>query len=226
MNRLALLVVLLGAWLLGGNAKAAEDDGFCRNGGFPSEQSTFAQGKVIGSGRLDLLTDMNGCPSSTQKCNGFGYVLPGDVVVTGRTKGDYICAFYPNRSGGSAGWVEKARLTPVPFDARPALKDWAGRWKDGDNELRFSLAHGQLHVKGDAYWPSANPSPQDAPGGPNIGSVDADAQPDGNKVQFSEGKDADSCKVTATLLGTRLVVDDNGNCGGMNVRFSGVYQRH
>lgn len=226
MNRWMLLVILLATSLISSHATAAEDDGFCRNGGFPSEQSSFALGKVIGSGHLDLLTDMNGCPSSTKKCNGFGYVLPGDVVITGRTQGAYVCAFYPNRSGGSAGWVEKVRLSPMPIDTKPALKDWAGRWKDGDNELVISLSHGQLHVKGDAYWPSANPSPQDAPGGPNIGSVDASAQPDGNKLQLSEGSDADSCKVTATLLGTRLMVDDNNDCGGMNVTFRGVYQRH
>lgn len=225
MNRLVLLMMFLCAWLVGSHANAA-DDMSCRNGGFPSEQSTFGQGKVIGSGHLDLLSDMDGCPSSTKKCNGFGYVLPGDVVITGRSDGAYVCAFYPNRVGGSAGWVEKSRLSLMPVDTKPALKDWAGAWKDGDNELHVSLSRGQLHVKGDAYWPSANPSQQDAPGGPNIGSVDASAQPDGNKLQLAEGSDTYSCKVTATLLGTRLIVDDNNNCGGMNVTFRGVYQRH
>jgi hypothetical protein len=225
MKRGLLLWLFVAAWLVGSHAMAA-DDLYCRNGGFPSEQDTFALGKVIGSGHLDLLSDMHGCPSEGQQCNGFGYVLPGDVVITGRKHGAYVCVLYPNRFGGSAGWVEQSRLAPEAFDSHPALKNWVGRWKDGDDQMSISLSQGQLQAKGDAYWPSANPSQEDAPGGPNIGSLEASAAPTGNRVQFSEGNDATSCHVTAILLGSWMLVDDNGNCGGMNVRFSGIYQRH
>jgi hypothetical protein len=225
MKRGVLLLLFVTAWLVCGHAMAA-DDPYCRNGDFSSEQKTFALGKVIGSGHLDLLSDMNGCPSEGKQCNGLGYVLPGDVVITGREHGAYVCVLYPNRFGGSAGWVEQSRLVPEAFDSSPALQSWVGRWKDGDDLLRLSLYHGQLHADGAAYWPSAHPAKEDAPGGPNVGSLEANAMPTGNRVQFSEGNDLSRCQVTAILVGTWMLVDDNGNCGGMNVRFSGIYQRH
>jgi len=33
------------------------------------------------------------------------------------------------------------------------------------------------------------------------------------------------CKATLVLLPPFLVASDNGGCGGMNVRFDGVYRR-
>jgi len=35
----------------------------------------------------------------------------------------------------------------------------------------------------------------------------------------------DTCTVHAQLLGDVLIVADNSECGGMNVRFNGVYRR-
>ena len=37
--------------------------------------------------------------------------------------------------------------------------------------------------------------------------------------------DDNDCVVELTLLGKFLVVTDNGNCGGMNVRFVNVYTK-
>ncbi len=54
-----------------------------------------------------------------------------------------------------------------------------------------------------------------------MGQVEAQATPRGSQVDFIE----DSCTVHAQLLGDVLVVSDNSECGGMNVRFDGVYRR-
>ena len=35
----------------------------------------------------------------------------------------------------------------------------------------------------------------------------------------------DICKMTLRLVGEYLIADDNGECGGMNVTFDGVYRR-
>ncbi|HEL3807788.1 TPA: hypothetical protein UMT99_003956, partial [Stenotrophomonas maltophilia] len=40
-------------------------------------------------------------------------------------------------------------------------------------------------------------------------------------VEFVE----DTCKVRVHSLGEVLIVADNSECGGMNVRFNGVYRR-
>ncbi|TGR16042.1 hypothetical protein EN840_35500, partial [Mesorhizobium sp. M8A.F.Ca.ET.197.01.1.1] len=92
--------------------------------------------------RLYLLGDMDGCPAKGEPaCRQRGYVINGDTVVTGRDLGRYRCAFFPNKVGGSAGWVDRSKLQPLPVVV-PALKDWAGHWKDGDNGLRITVQGG------------------------------------------------------------------------------------
>ena len=202
-------------------ASELADDGSCRNGAFPSQQSDFAVAKVVGTPRLYLLRDLEGCPEKGEAaCRQRSYVVSGDTVVTGRDLGPYRCAFFPNKVGGSAGWVDRSKLQPVP-QVTPTLQGWAGDWKDGDNGLQIRVRGSQLQVEGDAYWPSANPSLEERPGGPHIGAVNASATPRGSQVDFVE----DTCSVHAQLLGDMLVVSDNSECGGMNVRFDGVYRR-
>ncbi|HGM6069182.1 TPA: hypothetical protein ACKP39_002881 [Stenotrophomonas maltophilia] len=214
-------VLLAAALPIPAFAAGIAGDGACRNGAFPSEQSQFALARVVGTQRLYLLGDMDGCPAKGEPaCRQRSYVVNGDVVVTGRDLGRYRCAFFPNRVGGSAGWVERSTLQPLPV-ATPSLQDWAGHWKDGDNGLRISVQGGQLQVEGDAYWPSANPTPEQRPYGPNLGQVEARAIPRGADVEFAE----DTCRVHVHSLGDVLIVSDNSECGGMNVRFNGVYRR-
>jgi len=217
--RSLLLLAMLSP--LAASASDLADGGSCRNGLFPSAQSGFALARVVGTQRLYLLGDMDGCPAKGEPaCRQRSYVVSGDTVVTGRDLGAYRCAFFPNKVGGSAGWVDRSKLQPLPV-ATPSLQDWAGDWKDGDNGLRISVRGGQLHVEGDAYWPSANPTPEQRPYGPNMGQVEAQATPRGSQVDFVE----DSCTVHAQVLGDVLVVSDNSECGGMNVRFDGVYRK-
>ena len=197
------------------------DGGSCRNGAFPSEQSGFALAKVVGTPRLYLLGDMDGCPAKGEPaCRQRSYVVPGDTLITGRDNSGYRCAFFPNKGGGSAGWVASTRLQPQPLPP-PTLQAWAGDWRDGDDQLVIGVRGGQLHVEGDAYWPSANPDPEVRPYGPNMGQVDALAAPTGNTVVFHDA----TCTLRAHLLGDYLIVADNSECGGMNVRFNGVYRR-
>ena len=57
--------------------------------------------------------------------------------------------------------------------------------------------------------------------GSNLGQVEARAIPQGADVEFAE----DTCRVRVHSLGEVLIVADNSECGGMNVRFNGVYRR-
>lgn len=148
------------------------------------------------------------------------YVLPGDRLIVGRKYAGYRCALF----GDTAGWIPEARIRALVSAAPPALKDWQGSWHDGDNTLTFTVAGTALKVEGDAYWP-ANLLPEDLPNGPNLGPVEAQATPSGREVHFSEGSESSSCRLHAVLLGRFLRVDDHGNCGGMNVRFDGIYCR-
>jgi hypothetical protein len=75
-------------------------------------------------------------------------------------------------------------------------------------------------VKGDAAWPSFNPSRDIAPGGPHFGEIDEALRTSRNRAYAPE------CEITFTLLGDFLVAaDPKMQCGGANVSFSGVYRR-
>lgn len=206
-------------------AHAGDEDLSCRNGDFSARSATFAAARVVGTGRLHFLDDTDGCPSEAKACIGRAYVVPGDRLIVGRRHAGYRCAYFPGDRDGSAGWVQEGRLAVDAPAAAPALKDWQGHWQYVDDTLDLTVAGTALKVEGNAYWPSANPPPEGRPGGPNLGAIEAEAVPTGYEVHFADGGESYSCHLHAVLVGSFLLVDDNGQCGGLNVRFNGVYRR-
>jgi hypothetical protein len=202
---------------------AHADEAMCRNGSF-ADGTSFGLAKVVGARRTYLRSDTAPCPDDSTACRGQSYVVPGDTVLTGTSRGGFVCAFYPGKRGGSAGYVRQTEIAAQPAEANPALSAWAGNWADGDDTISLRVRGSQLAATGNAYWPSADPSLKERPGGPNLGEMSGTAAPNGNTVVFA-GKDADDCRVQLTLLPPYLLASDNSNCGGANVRFDGVYRK-
>jgi len=107
----------------------------------------------------------------------------------------------------------------------PSLQDWAGIWRPtaGNNEIRIKiLPDGRLSVSGNASWH----------GGKNDyneeivheGEMSGDGIPSGNRLTIGNPNDEHDCGVRFQLIQGNLAVADNGNCGGMNVRFNEVYR--
>ncbi len=202
----------------------AQEAPSCRNGSFPAQEAKISLAKVVGAPRTNLRSDSPPCPNETAACRGRSYVVPGDTVLAGAASGSYVCALYPGKGGGSAGYVRREEIAPQP-EAKPStLTDWVGNWRDGDNTILLRSKGGRLTASGNAYWPSANPSPSERPGGPNLGEMSGTATQSGNAASFGSGTPTD-CQVNLTLLPPFLLVSDNMNCGGMNVSFTGVYRR-
>ena len=197
----------------------------CGRGAFAFEPRVSGVAVVTGAGPLPFVADGAGCPSPQAACRTRAYVVAGDRVITAGRSGDYICALFPNAKGDSAGFLPAARLVPTAIDAAPALRAWVGRWKDGDDEIKLTIKGSRLVVDGSACWPSCNPPLSERPGGPNIGELSGSAAPVGNHVVFSTGSGEFDCTAKLALVGNVLVVSDNENCGGHNVRFDGVYRR-
>ena len=202
----------------------ADDAVPCANGSFPAQQVAFGLARVIGAPRTYLRSDAPPCPNDSAACRGRGYVVPGDVVLTGTTDGAYVCALFPSRNGGSAGYVRHDEIALQPVPAGVPLAAWQGAWRDGDNSIALRADAGRLTATGEAYWPSAHPSPASRPGGPNLGDMSGSATPTNNTVEFA-GNEPAECRVSLTLLPPFLLAVDNGNCGGMNVSFTGVYRK-
>ena len=98
-------------------------------------------------------------------------------------------------------------IRPIGFDAQPPLSAWAGTWTGGEDRvtIRLSNTPGQLELKGAASWHSANDVV-------HLGSFAGAAAPAGNRLHFFDGS-TESC------------ASDNSKCGGMNVRFGGIWKR-
>lgn len=216
-----LLLALL-ALPAAAHAATDEDAAMCRNGAFPMSTAGFSLARVTVP-RLSFLSDDDGCPAKGEAvCRQRGYVVKDDLVVLAQHQGAYVCAFYPNKVGGSAGWVATSNVQALPDAVDPKPQAWAGQWHDGDNQLQLlANGDGSVTVNGSAYWPSADPDPRQNPGGPHLGAVTARGYPEGKQLKVKE----DTCQVRLDLLGDLLVVSDNQECGGANVTFNGVYRR-
>lgn len=222
MQRLLPVILALGLATL--HPCFAADTPECRNGSFPDQQAAFGLAKIIGTSRAYLRSDTAPCPDDSAACRGHAYVVPGDTVVTGMQSGNFTCVLYPGAGGGSAGYLRNDEIAPRPTSLAQPLSGWRGTWRDGDNTIELKIEGAGLTVSGEAFWPSANPSPKLRPGGPNTGELDGTAVPSGNSVTFG-GNDPAECRATVILLPPYLLVHDNKNCGGMNVSFTGVYRR-
>jgi hypothetical protein len=144
---------------------------------------------------------------------------PGDPVVVGRIEGDWNCGYLTGRKGSAQGWVRFADIRLVDHDPNPPPAAWAGTWVQGENRIRIrnSKTPGQLSLAGEAYWHGL---------GDNVhtGEFAGEARPAGNLLHFADGP-ADSCTIDLALIGKFILANDNNSCGGMNVRFWGIWKR-
>ena len=220
---LALVALLCGA----ASRASAQDDGggnpanWCRNGAFTRDAAEFGTARVNGArgSRVHFSGEEEGCPGASAKCRQKAYLVPGDEVLTSRTFGDWVCAWYqPARGSETVGWLPADRLAVAEPHARPPLASWLGAWGFYDNSLRLSRGRkpGELRVAGDATWVGVNP------GNAHVGEVRGEAAPSGNVLEV--GGD-DDCRLKLRLVGSYLVASDNKQCGGVNVTFDGVYRR-
>ncbi|MBR0757598.1 hypothetical protein JQ604_35920 [Bradyrhizobium jicamae] len=194
----------------------------CRNGYFPRESTDYRLAKIKGAAgdRIYFHGDTNErCPDD-QACRLKTYVIPNDDVIVSRTFGKFACSWFQPRKGSeTVGWIETDRLAWQGDKRPPEMRDWLGEWRADGNVIRIATSKeaGQLAIKGEAIWGSGSRT--------HVGELDYDAKPSGDKMKFGDGTDELDCQVTMQLLGKLLVVGDNLHCGGVNVSFSGVYQR-
>jgi hypothetical protein len=170
------------------------------------------------------------CPSAAPQCRDKPYLLSGNVVLTTKRFGDFVCADYVNSRGiETIGWLPAAALEAVE-QGPLARAAWAGAWRRIEAEIQITLgAGGALLVKGSATY-GANDPQRAATGRVNLGELDGRSTPQGDTLFFSDQPAAsfeeasDSvCAVRMRRVAQYLIVEDNKACGGMNVSFSGIY---
>ena len=185
---------------------------WCRNGAFASDQDNLRIARTLR--KTNLLIDngqKKGCPQAGAVCVlGDSHADRAEELLVNSELPGFFCAYRPSNDDG--GWVAKSDVAvEAPQPSRtPPVSAWIGRWQDDDNWIRIAHKGNALRLTGRASWARRN-----------FGDFEGTSTPAANKLETSD----DICKVSMTLVGSYLVVDDNSQCGGMNVRFTGVYRR-
>ena len=216
--------VSLGLLLLSCHAQAQMSDAdFCRNGLFPREQEQLSLGVVQAQAgeKVHFFNDDDGCPSKGAACMRAAYLVPGNEVLVGKSTADWACVWYQGRKGESVSWVPKKNVAIRPAAPLHPVRGWVGVWSDGAAIIRISAsnASGRLRMASRLRW-EGGVSP-DGERRANVGGTQALLEVRGSRASASDG----DCQVTLTRVGRYLVADDNGACGGMNVRHTGVYRK-
>ena len=167
-------------------------------------------------------------PDDQLACRAKSYLVPGNLVFPGKAKGDLTCVSYQTTNWSNpwaVGWVPSATLAKVDTASRPTAADWLGKWKTTGAEITITRARdGRFVIKGLATLKVARDV--------RTGVLDAEVRPEGAMLAFAddgrplaEAGEGD-CLVRMRRLEQSLVVEDNGQCGGLGVSFTGLYRRN
>ncbi|MFT3805461.1 hypothetical protein [Arenimonas sp.] len=204
---------------------SAMDSYNCRNGLFPAHEGDFTLARVASTAKkTHFRADTDGCPQAS-RCIEKTYLVPGDEVLVAQQEDGWACAWYFGKKREFVGYLPQRELQAVETPL-PKREDWIGRWKPiaGDNVIEIRAGEKNLlRITGDATWIGA----KNAAGEPNVhvGQFEATGVAKGRYLQVRESADDYACRVDMQLVAGRLVVHDNGFCGGENVRFDNVYRK-
>ncbi|MFT2721820.1 hypothetical protein ACMT4L_17655 [Deinococcus sp. A31D244] len=144
-------------------------------------------------------------------------VRAGDLLLQGRSVQGRRCS-YLLPSGGLPDQVMRGFLPDTQVEALPAPADLHGTWaRDANAGLTVRQAvSGALTLNGSATHAGAD-------GSVNMGNLNGPLrrQEGAWPLAYSDG----GCSVRLRPVGPWLLATDNGQCGGLNVRFDGLYQR-
>jgi len=132
-------------------------------------------------------------------------------------------AFSQNKTNGTAA----AKQTSAPVKLVDTI---TGQYvtKDGDLLAVKRLPSGKVKYQLQAFYPSANPSLKDNPGGPNLGTAEGEASVKGNTMVIVP-PDTTKCRITVVFRGQTADVKQSGcdsDCGfGLNVDATGSYKK-
>ena len=236
--RLRLIGLVLGALLSATNAQAydAYDPANC-NGADGNDDQPLVVSKVTAAPRVNFVKspyddDFKAaqCPTATEACRNSSYLVPGDLVLTGRVRGEFTCVTYQSPTAKkniwSRGWLPSKALTPVAPMPKPQLADWIGHWDQRQGEIKITrVAGNKLHIEGlmavmgarDVRTAVISADVEVTPGSDTIAFVD-----DGS-IPF-ERRNEGECWVRLQRIGALLKAEDNSACGG-SVTFTGFFHR-
>ena len=232
--RATAIGLFLGVALFANSASAydAEDLANCNGGAEWDDNRTLVVSEVTTKPRVNFVKSpydddfkAETCPAATDACRKTSYLVTGDLVLTGRTRGDFTCVSYhsplSNKRVWSTGWLPSAALAPVAPMRSPKTSDWIGSWRQGNYvgsglvEIK-AKGRGKLHIDAGILLPTARDF--------HNGEFEAHVTPQGDTLAFEDERGT-GCRVRMQRIGPWLLIEDDGGCGGTGVTFTGLYRR-
>jgi hypothetical protein len=229
--RRAIIGLLFDVAFVAGAASAhvAEDSGNC-NGVEWREDGALVVSKVTAVPRVNFVKSAydddfkaTACPSPSDGCRKESYLVTGDLVLVGKTRGDFTCVAYQSpqskKQTWTTGWLPSAALTPVAPSPSPTQSDWIGAWRQPGGHIEISEGDGgKLNVEGGMTVPTPAGDFQNGDFKARVAAQSA--------LSFTdEGVYGDGCHIRMQRIDSWLLVEDNGGCGGAGVTFTGLYRR-
>lgn len=228
--------LLLGTVLISGSASAydAYDPNNCNGIDWDDKRALVVQ-KVIAKPWANFIKNpydddfkASSCPAATETCRRKSYLVNGDLVLTGKTKGAFTCVSYQSplakKQIWAKGWLPTSALTTVAPMPNPKTSDWIGTWYHPGGSIEIKKVDGgKLRIEGEMTVPGA----QDV----HNGQVEAQVTPEKDTIAFVDDastpfeQEGGGCRVRMQRIGPWLLVEDNDGCGGAGVTFSGLYRR-
>ena len=174
-----------------------------------------------GQQRVYLYKEARRCPGdqpcvSRQKA----YLVDGNIVFAGPPSQSFRCAYYGTPKGKIiAGFIPDDNLTPEKEATELSADFLVGTWRFEDDSIEIKAAgEGKVEADGNAVYQTSTTE--------NDGAFSATAAvPASGDVVFKDGEGDAACEVKLHRRGPYLVASDNSQCGGMNVRFNGIYTK-
>jgi len=226
-----VLGLLLGAIVFAKSASAYDpsDPSNCNGAGWNDDRAMVV-GKVTARPRVNFVKSpyddnfkANGCPAATELCRKSSYLVAGDLVLVGGTRGEFTCVSYQSpvakKPLWSSGWLPSTTLAPVAPMPAPKVSDWTGMWGPNARITIVSGGGGELRIE--AVRVIEMPR-----GDTHNGMFNARIKSGIDTLDFrDEGSYGAGCRVRMQRIGPWLLVEDNGGCGGAGVSFTGLYRR-
>jgi hypothetical protein len=147
----------------------------------------------------------------------------GSVGVELAREQSWVCVAFAGKRPLDVwiGWLPEQRWQKGGANG-PSTEQWPGVWQNYSAKIWItSAASGAVSVKGDAIYDNGSA------GGPHFGNFDFIGTPTGGVLSNSVDMNDEECSIVLRVTGDFLVAADNDRCGGLNVRFNGVYRlRH
>ncbi len=215
--RVTLLLIIVGV----SNSSMGANE--CRGGGFTNYSEDYYVYKVV-KDKAFYYYDWEACPTDG-KCKKNRYLIKGDsVLVSKLLNNKWACVRNLDKRKVRHGWVKLTDLKPVAEKKSiGGIKRWEGLWTNcTTGALDIRAKNNETWITGSAIWNGGEHASN------NEGSVKGKLviSRDIESAYVRSGKEEYDCLVNMKLITNKyMVVTDNKQCGGTNVRFDGIYVR-